>query len=426
MRHCLPPLASFFLMLAVTTAATTTCQTFAANAPLVESYLSEGELSTGAAELAKQISQSPDDQQARFSLGIIHFLQAIEGLGQAQHQFGLLQHRVRRVPLFRIPIPPNDKPEELSYEKARQIVADFLKDLEKAEATLAEVDTTEVKLPLHLGRVRLDLDGDGEATDEETFWRIFAMFDGRVGRDIGEAFRIGLDGGDVHWLRGYCHVAMSLCEFALAHDWREVFERCAHLIYPRVKTPHTFLADEQMDPLRWTFDFRLIADVIAYIHLLNFPVEEPDRMASALKHLHAVVAQSRASWTRILSETDDDGEWLPGPDQTGVIPGVRIRQEIIDGWHGVLDEAESILRGQKLIPFWRGYKEKPSEVFTQRRGINLKRVFTEPKRFDVVMWATGTGATPFLETGELTKRETWGRLTQIFGSNFLGFAFWFN
>ena len=59
----------------------------------------------------------------------------------------------------------------------------------------------------------------------------------------------------------------------------------------------------------------------------------------------------------------------------------------------VLDDAEAVLEGRKLVPYWR---------FT--KGINLKRVFTEPKPFDLVLWLAGPGVRPYLEAGEMISR----------------------
>ena len=81
----------------------------------------------------------------------------------------------------------------------------------------------------------------------------------------------------------------------------------------------------------------------------------------------AVIQQSRQSWRAIQRETDDDREWVPNPHQTGVTPGARVNQPMIAAWHEFLDEAECLLQGEKLIPFWRG-----GEL-----GVNLKRVFLE-------------------------------------------------
>ncbi|MGZ0172023.1 MAG: hypothetical protein ACKVHE_20965 [Planctomycetales bacterium] len=152
-------------------------------------------------------------------------------------------------------------------------------------------------------------------------------------------------------------------------------------------------------------------------------------MQSALAHLESMIDLSRESWKLIQAETDDDHEWLPNPEQTGVILNVRVRQEMIDGWHEFLNEMEHLLKGTKLIPFWRG---TPGGMvagvvpINAKYGINLRRVFNEPQRFDLVLWIQGTAAMPYLEEGDRTDMAVWERLARVFGGEFFGFAIWFN
>jgi hypothetical protein len=129
-----------------------------------------------------------------------------------------------------------------------------------------------------------------------------------------------------------------------------------------------------------------------------------------------MIVLSRESWKFILAETDDDHEWIPNPKQHAVI-GVGVPQEMVDGWLGFLDEAEKLLNGKSLIPFWRGH---------ETRGINIKRVFTEPREFDLVLWVQGTAAVPYLEAGSVTDKRVWERLQRVFRGEFIGFALWFN
>jgi hypothetical protein len=88
----------------------------------------------------------------------------------------------------------------------------------------------------------------------------------------------------------------------------------------------------------------------------------------------------------------------------------------------VLDETGLVLQGKKLIPFWRG---KPGG-----QGVNLRRVFTEPRAIDPFLWFQGTAATPYLEQGPITEfasPEMLGRINGSFGgANFFLMAFWFN
>jgi hypothetical protein len=107
---------------------------------------------------------------------------------------------------------------------------------------------------------------------------------------------------------------------------------------------------------------------------------------------------------------------FPTPHQTGVL-GVPVRAEMIESWLKFADEMEAILAGKRLIPLWRG---------TEARGINLRRVFTEPRTLDLVLWVQGTAATSYLEKGELTGPEVWHQLMRVFGGELIGFAVWFN
>ena len=240
-------------------------------------------------------------------------------------------------------------------------------DLRKAEVTLAKVDDPVVKIPIHFGQIRLDFDGDGKASEEETLWTLYARLNSqaRVTPEAAKEFVIAFDRGDVAWLRGYCHLLMAFGEFYLAHDGKELFDRTAHLFFARPDTPF------------------------------------------------ASFGEGKAG-----------GEGRPGigqianPKQTGVIPGVKITEEMVKGWTiTFLDEADDLLAGRKLVPFWRG---------SDGRGVNLRRAFTEPREFDLVLWAQGTAATPYLEQGELTTPEVWRRLQRIFRGEFLGFTIWFN
>ncbi|MGE4004167.1 MAG: hypothetical protein AB7I48_28630, partial [Planctomycetaceae bacterium] len=107
------------------------------------------------------------------------------------------------------------------------------------------------------------------------------------------------------------------------------------------------------------------------------------------------------------------------------VVGVRIEPAMVDSWQEFLNEAEALLQGKKLIPFWRGNTNRHSAK-GELRGVNLRRVFTEPKPFDVVLWATGSGANAYLEIGPVTDAETWTRIQQGFGGSFFGFAVWIN
>lgn len=385
--------------------------------PAVEEYLVTGRLAEGEKAIQSHLDANPDDDEARFGLGAVQFLQSVERLGQFLHQHGVSE-RANRIPLLRLPIPPNPDPQPTTYADYRGMLETLLTDLATTEATLAKIDG-DVKLPLRFGQIRLDLDGDGEATDQEALWRLYGAMNQAVSRRQGfeeqaRQFRITFDTGDVYWLRGYCHLLSALIEVQLACDGQRWFDHCGHLLFAKTDTPFPFLTPKQR-PADRNWDYSLFLDILAAVHLFDFEVKEPERAESARQHLLAMADLSGKSWDAIVAETDDDSEWLPNAKQESVV-GVAVSAEMIATWRNVMGELKALLEGEKLIPFWRD----PAQ------GVNLKRVFTEPKRFDLVLWIQGTAAVPYLEQGETVSPESWRGIQQVFRGEFIGFALWFN
>lgn len=396
--------------------------------PVAEKFLISGDLAGGQKALNAILEAHPKDDQARFGLGAIQFVRAVEHLVQGFYQHGLHPDLSGgAVPFARLPVPVNPDPKPIAYEDLRTIIEDFIDDLTKAEATLGQVRDGAVKLPVRFGLVRLDFDGDGKASEEETLWKIYARLNGRFQADQAnpaageaEAFPISFDRGDAAWLRGYCHLLMSLTEIYLAHDAKRLFEHTAHLFFAKPKTPFSFLknAPEGLNPMGGNGPrIGLIGDLLAFVHLIHFPVKEPARMGSALKHMETMLTLSRESWKAYLAETDDDHEWIPNPNQNSVLPNGKVTAEMLAGWIDFVGEAEAILAGKKLVPFWRDADNK---------AVNVHRVFTEPRELDLIFWIQGTAAAPYLEVGPVTQPEFWTRLLRVFRGEFFGFAIWFN
>lgn len=405
----------------------------AAEAPPVQQYLTEGRLADGVAAMQSAINAAPEDQQAQFSLGVLQFLQAIEGLGQDHHRFGLGANRMPAIVFLRLPIPSNPTPERITASDARQMIQNIVDRLAIAEQSLAKVTSPDVQLPLPLEKICLDLDGDGKCGNTESLGYIIDWVQSRnrnrpTVQEPSELI-VHFDAADAVWLRGYCRALSAVGEMILAYDWSDQFERTAHLLYPDVETPFSFLNDEGTGGL-FGFGGQNILDLIAVIHTINYEPVEPERMPRALAHWEAVIRLSRESWQLIQTEQDDRNEWLPGPGQTAVITEIRVGQELVTAWHEFLDETEAILRGEKLVPFWRGIPGGVNAMneFPQHPmlGINVRRMFTEPARFDLVLWLQGTGLQPWLEEGEIVDPADWNAMLQGFNNNFWPVFFWFN
>lgn len=380
-------------------------------APDVDALLSSGKFDEGAAALEAHLKAEPQDDAARFGLGAIQFVGAVQKLGQKLAVYG---PRPRfdfsgRPAIADVPAPA----EPLTYPTLRKINQEWLDDLARIEATLTKITSEDVKLPLHVGRVAMNL-GTAE-TRSLTLLPILRQFQlTQNGREAD--FVIAFDRADVDWLRGYCHLLSALSEVMLAYDGQELFDISAHRLFQHAVIPHPFLLEPNRSPNGGWFQFEEIADAVAIIHMLRFPLIEPKRMPVALAHIEQTLSLSRQMWKRIQAETDNDREWIPGPKQTGAI-NVRVTQEMLDNWMRALSETEQIVQGKKLLPFWRG---KPT------RGVNLRKVFLEPRPLDIVLWVQGTAATPYLEEGELTRPDTWQQINRAFGGQFWGFGAWFN
>ncbi|WP_375588475.1 hypothetical protein ABWH89_14600 [Hoeflea alexandrii] len=162
-----------------------------------------------------------------------------------------------------------------------------------------------------------------------------------------------------------------------------------------------------------------VFDATSLIHTVNWPVAYADARAEIRLDLLEMVRLSRLNWRSIQAETDNEREWLPGPQQSGPHPltTLEVSGETVAAWHDALDLFENALEGRILLP----------HIRFADRGFNLKRFFDEPTPFDLVLTITGPGAQPYLETGSVASNRDWRELTRAFGRNgFWSYAIWFN
>jgi hypothetical protein len=389
-------------------------------ASIVARHMEAGTYADGERELTSLAARSPQDPAARMGLGLVQFARAVEKLGQGLHRHGLQPPRQSFIPILRLPVPENPRPEKLDYDKLRAVYLAFLADLAKAEATLAALPTGDVKLPIDLFKVRFDFNNDGRSGDDESLIGIMARIGGGPGAPAqipaGQVWPVAFDRSDATWLRGYCNVMSAFLEFVLAYDWRETYSATAHVFFKGAVDPAN-PAHAQGEPTAMLGrDSGTAADAVALLHLIRWPLAEPQRMANARTHLKQMVTLSRQNWREIMAETDDDREWLPGPHQkNSAITALQVTQERVDGWMAALDEFDAVLDGRKLLPHWRYAK-----------GIDFKLFFEQPTTFDLVLWFTGHAAVPYLKDGDTLTQARTREIQTMFGGNFAGFAMWFN
>ena len=198
------------------------------------------------------------------------------------------------------------------------------------------------------------------------------------------------------------------------------FDESFHMLFPRARLP----MQDALVPLddgsgsMFGSEWR-IADFVSFVHLINWQVAEPERRKAARNELLEMIRLSREDWKAIRAETDNDREWLPGPQQAGAnqLTGLEVTETEVQAWHAALQMAEDLLEGRKLLPHFR-FADK---------GINMKRFFDEPKTFDLVLSITGPGVVPYLEKGKiLTSERSSSRPAPVRRRRHMTFALWFN
>jgi hypothetical protein len=368
------------------------------------------------------------DQEAKFGAGLLRFVSAIEGFAQGLYRHGFTAPDggpMMGRPLA-LPVPANPSPEPLTYEKFRAILQQLVDGLDAARPALLEAGASgDYVVPVEPLKIRIDIDGDGQATEAESIGTILSFLQGMptVAAPAGEPLpapptpqlTIGLDRADAFWLAGYTEVLAAQADFLLAHDFRRLLESTFHRVFPRAGLPMqgyttstgTLMLDPQSD--------NAIADALALIHELSWDVTEPERLLRVQTRLKDVLALSRRNWEAILAETDDNRELLPSPRQTGPNPDAKITEAQVDAWLATLDKAGEVLDGKLLIPHWR-----------YRQGFDLDAWFHTARRTDMVMLITGFDALPYLKDGPIASADSFRQLTAAFGDAWLGYSFWFN
>jgi len=376
-------------------------------------HLYAGTLAAGDAELAAILAADPKNDDARIGLGTIRFVRSIEKLSQGLYRYGLKTPRSFLLPILRLPVPENPNPDSLTFDDFQALVANFSKDLALAEETLVGVGP-DVKLRLDLRKLHYDINGDGKILEDESFVAVVQQVTGMPGDAMPAELTFAFDQGDALWLRGYTHVLMGFSDFITAHDWHESFESTFFHFFPKMESPFAAALAPPDDNNPMFAEGAPIADFISFFHI-RWPVSDPELMKGVRGHIKSMIALSGESWDSIEAETDDDLEWLPNAHQKSPFESIQVSAEQIAAWRGVMDQAELVIDGKKLVPHWRFSK-----------GFNLARVFDEPQAFDTVLWITGPAALPYLEDGPISSSDDWNTMVDAFGGRFGIFAVWFN
>lgn len=378
------------------------------------------------------------DQEACFAEGLIKLVRAYEGLAQDFYRYGATTPGTPAAALLlgigdlgENAAPANPNPEPLTYTALRTVFVDFLADIDQARMSFERAGAAgDYVIKIDPLRVRIDFDGDGEASEGESLGALMGSMGefadipapdspppgGKSKTKTPEPMdtTIGFDRADAIWFAGYMQAVAAPVDLLLAHDFSEFFDAYLHRVFPKSDLPmQDYSAGSTlfMDPDSDAF----IADIVAAIHTADFPVTDSERLAGVLARLKSIIALSRQNWELILLETDDDRELVPGPHQTSLSPEMPVTSETVDAWMATLSTVDQILDGELLVPHWRF-----------KQGFDLKAYFETATETDLVMLLTGHDALPYIKPGPIADAESFAEANRVFGTEWLSYAFWFN
>jgi len=378
------------------------------------------------------------NSDACFAAGLSELLGGIEALSRAMYRHGATTPSTPVAALLlgmdmmgETGVSGNSSPEPLSYAQLRTILGDFVFALDTARAhfEMADIGTGYV-ITIDPLKVRVDLDGDGTAEAVETLGALLGSvnaFGGMAAPDASQAggkdktpdseptdTTIGFDNADAIWFAGYTQVVAAPIDLLLAHDFSDFFSTFLHRVFPKAGLPMqeystggTLFMDADSDSY--------IADLIAAIHTVDFPVIDAARLAGVRDRLKSITALSRQNWKSILAETDDNRELVPSPRQTSIVPDMAVTEKTVAAWMTTLDTFDQILDGKLLVPHWR---------FDQ--GFDLKAYFETASETDLVLLISGSAALPYIKPGPIADAQSFAEANEAFGADWLNYAFWFN
>ena len=358
---------------------------------------------------------APADDE-RFALGGLRFLSALEQSFQIRWQNGMTD-RTGLLPFLRLTVPDNPAPQPFDPGAVAAIFTAADARLEAARAALDPIAATSAfGLEVNLGDLWFDINSNTTRDPGEDLLDIAgpALMGWRWEERPADtpAPVIRFDAADAAWLTAYSHALQAVSQMVLAYDPTE----------PLTRILTTRAALEQYGPLPLDAYLGMESDGLGTIDLIALILatleQQPDaaRMAVARDHLMSAIAANRDFWARVAAETDNAAEWLPNARQTSAL-GLALPEGTAESWQAVLADGEALLKGEKLVPYWRA---------GAGGGINLARIFAKPGPVDLAGWVQGWAALPYLEAGPLVSAENWRRFESLAGGEPMLLALWFN
>ena len=248
----------------------------------------------------------PADDNARLALGVVQTLAGGERLMQSLYRYGLNPQWTTMLPFVRLPVPANPKPEPLSNEAFRQIMLDLLADCGAPRPRWRRSIRRRCTCRCTWACTDLTSTAMAGPTPTRRCGKCSPALPGReVDEQTAARFTIAADRGDAHWLAATCTCFPPCAKCSWPTTPSTLHDYSGQMFFPTAKTKFS----ESPDAEPWSR--QMFSDLIAFVHLLDFPGGRAAANAAAAAHLLAVVEQSPLSWAAILAETDDEQEWVP-------------------------------------------------------------------------------------------------------------------
>ena len=351
----------------------------------------------------------------RFALGGAQFLRAIEGSFQDRWKAGLTD-RTGMLPLLRLPLADNPNPAPFDPAVIVNVFAHAADRLAAAKTDLMAIPgTSDFGLEIALSDIWFDVNSDGSRSTGEGIADILgqAVMGGMGGSGTSPQPlpTVRFDVADAAWLAAYADLLGGICALVQAYDPTEPITRVM-----AARAAMEQLGPVEADPFFGGTSNPDVFDMIAMILATLDQTPDAALMAEAQAHFLAMVSENRQFWSRVAAENDNAHEWLPNDQQQSAL-GIAVPPGTGAAWMILLADFEAVLKGEKLVPYWR---------VGGSAGVNVARMFTDPRSINLAGWIQGWDALPYLEKGTLVSSESANAFDRLTSGRAMLFALYLN
>ena len=363
-------------------------------------------LSGARATLSAIAAPTPSD---RFAFGGVLFLGAVEHALQTRWRAGLSSGfmMLSDVPVLRLPIPENPAPQPFDPAIIEQLFATMEGDLATAIATLAPVnDNDDLAVTISTGDLWFDINMNATRDPGEAFGDVAGTFlrPGFMPATPAPEITIRFDTADAAWLSAYAHMLSAFSEAVLALSPTDTIAR----VIAARDAMQAISPDAAGSPaVPGMTEAGQIADLVAILVGSIEQRPDPTRTAAMRDHLLALIADNRSFWRRVAREADNTAEWIPNKNQTSALP-LDFPPETGKRWLAILADAEAVLKGDLLIPYWR----LPPDA-----GINLAHLLADPPELDIIGMIQGETLLPYMERGRRADADNLRQFQELVSGN---------